>query len=102
MSEQEKPRPARWFRATSASSLGIEIALAICLGFFAGVWLENNVTHVRPWTMLAGLAIGIAAAGKAIQRTIRQYHRDLQHGDGEASRAEGEEEVLRSDTSPAG
>jgi F0F1-type ATP synthase assembly protein I len=72
------PQPrAKWFAYTSAASLGLEIAVAVVLCTLVGWWLENNVTHFRPWTMLGGLLVGVAAAGKAIARTIRQHEADV-------------------------
>ena len=71
------PKRALWFRATDASSVGIEIVVAICIGTFGGLWLESNVTHWSPWTTLIGLAIGLAAAAKAITRAARNYKRSL-------------------------
>jgi F0F1-type ATP synthase assembly protein I len=68
---------APWFRYASASSLGIEMVVAIAIGALSGRWLENHVTHWSPWTTLLGLAFGIAAAVKAILRTIRHYEREL-------------------------
>jgi F0F1-type ATP synthase assembly protein I len=66
---------ARWFRATSASSIGIEIVVAVLLGTYGGHLLEKHVTHWSPWTMLLGLLLGCAAAGKAIARTIREHEK---------------------------
>ncbi len=68
---------ATWFRWASASSVGLEIAVAISLCTLAAHWLENEYTHWAPWTTMIGLAIGLGAAVKAVQRTIRQYHREL-------------------------
>jgi F0F1-type ATP synthase assembly protein I len=59
---------------TEAASLGIEMAVAVFLGAFGGIWLERNVTHVAPWTSLAGLAIGLGAAVVAVVRTVRNFH----------------------------
>jgi F0F1-type ATP synthase assembly protein I len=71
------PKRAAWFRNTDASSLGIEIVVAVTLGAVGGFYVERYVTHWSPWTMLIGLAAGIGAAIKAIVRTIRTYRRQL-------------------------
>ena len=71
------PKRALWFRATDASSVGIEIVVAICIGTFGGLWLERSVTHWSPWTTLIGLAIGLGAATKALMRAARNYKRSL-------------------------
>ena len=72
------PKRAAWFKATDSASIGIEIVVAIAIGTFGGMWLENHVTHWSPWTTLIGLAVGLAAAGKALARTARNYKRSLQ------------------------
>src|SRR5512134_366887 len=69
---------ATWFRWASASSIGLEIAVAIVLCTLAARWFENEYTHWAPWTTLIGLAIGLGAATKAVLRTIRQYNRELE------------------------
>jgi F0F1-type ATP synthase assembly protein I len=75
------PKRAAWFRATDASSIGIEIAVAITIGAVGGHYLERYVTHWSPWTSLLGIAIGLAAATKAVVRTARTYTRELrEHG----------------------
>lgn len=66
---------AKWFHATSASSIGIEMVVAILLGTYGGYLLEKHVTHWSPWTMLIGLLLGCAAAGKAIARTIKDHEK---------------------------
>lgn len=73
----EPHQPARWFRYTDASSLGIEIAVAISVSAFAGRYVEEHWTHWSPWTTLIAIAIGIAAAGRAVVRTARNYKRQL-------------------------
>lgn len=70
---REGPRgQARWFRYTSASALGLEIAVAIVGSTLAARWVESHWTHWAPWTTLSGLLIGCGAAGLAIARTIRE------------------------------
>lgn len=72
---------ATWFRWASASSVGLEIAVAICLCTLLAHWVENEYTHWAPGTTLIGLAIGLGAATKAVLRTIRQYNRELEAHD---------------------
>lgn len=67
------PKRALWYDATSASSIGIEIVVAITLCTLGAFWLERNVTHWRPWTTLIGFVIGMGAAGLALARVIRQH-----------------------------
>ena len=69
---------ATWFRYASASSVGIEIAVAIVGATLVARWLETNYTHWAPWTTLIGFAVGIGAAVKALVRTARQYQDELE------------------------
>jgi hypothetical protein len=72
---ERKPLPKRapWYDYTSASSIGIEIVVAITLPTLGAYWLERNVTHWRPWTTLLGFATGCGAAVLALARVIRQH-----------------------------
>jgi len=70
-------RKPDWWRYTNASSIGIEMAVAIVLGWWCGRWLETNVTHWKPWTSTIGLLFGCGAAGLAIRRTVREYRAEL-------------------------
>jgi F0F1-type ATP synthase assembly protein I len=76
-----KPGPVRkadWYQWTEAGAIGMEMALAIAIGFFGGRWLERHVTHWSPWTMYLGLLAGIGAAVTAIVRTARKFTRQLE------------------------
>lgn len=72
---ERKPLPKRapWYDYTSASSIGIEIVVAITVPTLGAYWLERNVTHWRPWTTLLGFATGCGAAVLALARVIRQH-----------------------------
>lgn len=77
MTERRKREPllkqARWFQLAEAGALGIEMAVAIAIGAFGGMWLERHVTHWAPWTTYLGLGVGIGAAGLAVVRTARKF-----------------------------
>ncbi len=63
---------ADWYKQTSAASIGIEMAVAICGGSLLGMWIERRFTHWSPWTTLIGFTIGLGAATLAILRVIRE------------------------------
>jgi len=71
------PKRARWFLYTDASSLGIEIAVAVTMGAVGGYYIERYLTHWSPWTMLLGFAFGVVVAAKAVLRTARAYQASL-------------------------
>lgn len=70
-------KQAEWFQLTEAGAIGMEMGIAVAIGYFGGRWLERNVTHWAPWTTYLGLAVGIGAAVVAIVRTARKYTRQL-------------------------
>ena len=73
-----KPRQrADWYKQTSAASVGIEMAVAICGGALGGMYLERHVTHWAPWTTMIGLFVGIGAAGLAIARLVREHETEV-------------------------
>jgi F0F1-type ATP synthase assembly protein I len=82
---------ATWFRWASASSVGLEIAVAISLCTLFAHWLENEYTHWAPWTTLIGLFVGLGAAIKAVMRTIKQYQRELDAYEAAEREAAGEQ-----------
>ena len=53
------------------------MAVAVTFCSMGALWLQENVTHWKPWTTLIGVGIGLGAATKAIVRTARNYRREL-------------------------
>jgi F0F1-type ATP synthase assembly protein I len=85
--EPTPPRRARWFVYTEASSVGIEIAVAVTAGAVGGYYIERYLTHWSPWTMLLGFAFGVVVAVRAVLRTARAYQRSLRRDAAEAAAA---------------
>lgn len=78
--EESSPRPqrqARWFRATSASSIGIEIAIAVCVPTLLGRWADQEWPGIAPWGIVFGLVVGCGGAVRSVQRTLADYRREL-------------------------
>jgi F0F1-type ATP synthase assembly protein I len=73
----KRPERAQWFELAEAASVGIEMAVAVSIGHFGGVWLENNVTHWAPQTRWIGLAVGLGAAVLAVVRTAMIFQKKL-------------------------
>lgn len=92
-SEKVPPKRARWFLYTDASSVGIEIAVAITAGALGGYYIERYLTHWSPWTMLLGFAFGIVVAVRAVLRTARAYQAALRRDAEEERRAQAEREA---------
>jgi F0F1-type ATP synthase assembly protein I len=68
---------AQWFRMTEASSVGIEMVVAITVCTLGGYYIERYLTHWSPWTTLIGVALGCMTAANAVVRTAKSYQRSL-------------------------
>lgn len=73
----KRVKKAAWARGADASSIGIEIAVSVCVPMIGAYYLERHVTHWSPWTTLIGVAFGLLVAGNAVMRTARNYQREL-------------------------
>ncbi|MCA9659363.1 MAG: AtpZ/AtpI family protein [Myxococcales bacterium] len=94
---RKRPERAQWFELAEAASVGIEMAVAVAIGHFGGIWLEKNVTHWAPYTRWIGVGVGLGAAIMAIVRTAQTFQRKLameeaaKAAEVEAAKAEAED-----------
>ena len=63
-----------WREFAYYSSLGLQIALSIFIGLFAGVYLDRRIDSA-PWMTLIGLGMGIAAGYRNIGLAIKKSRR---------------------------
>jgi ATP synthase protein I len=63
-----------WRIAGNTGAVGIEVALAIVIGYFGGQWLDGKF-RTAPWLTYLGFAAGIGAAIKALVRVSRAYQK---------------------------
>lgn len=61
--------------ALGVMSIGIEMAVAVGVGWAIGSWLDSRF-GTSPWLMYLFLALGIAAAFRGLWRTARKYWND--------------------------
>lgn len=82
--------------AAAYSSLGLEIALSVLFGLLGGQWLEKKLP-LGGWLTLAGLAFGIAAAGRAIYRALARANREAEQAEAldQQARADYHDETQR-------
>jgi F0F1-type ATP synthase assembly protein I len=59
------------WQVASAASVGIEMAVAILIGWWAGSWLDERL-GTETWLMLLLLLCGVGAGFKALIREARQ------------------------------
>jgi hypothetical protein len=57
-------------------AVGIEIAVALTIGYFGGNWLDGKF-HSTPWLKWIGFGAGIGAGIKALVRVTRDYKKSL-------------------------
>jgi ATP synthase protein I len=72
-----------YYRSLSASSVGIELSVAVVLGMFFGRWLDGRI-GTSPWMMIVFLCFGFTAGMRSIYRFVRQADRDADRADAEA------------------
>ena len=60
-----------FYRTLSATSIGIELAVAVLLGVLTGAWVDNKL-GTTPWGLLFFLVLGCIAGMRGILRYARQ------------------------------
>ena len=65
-----------WSIAASTGAVGLEIAVAIGIGYLGGQYLDRKL-GVAPWLMWVGFAAGVGAGIKALVRVVRSYKKSL-------------------------
>lgn len=63
-----------WRIAGFTGAVGIEVAVAIAIGYFGGGWLDRKL-GTAPWLTYIGFLAGIGAAIKALIRVTRDYRK---------------------------
>ncbi len=64
----------RYMQTLSATSVGLELAVAVILGLFFGMWLDGQL-GTAPWMMIAWLVFGFAAGIRGVLRHVRAADR---------------------------
>ncbi|MGB8296945.1 MAG: AtpZ/AtpI family protein [Polyangia bacterium] len=65
-----------WAIAGSTGAVGLEISLAIGIGYFGGRYLDGKL-GTAPWLAWVGFAAGVGAGIKALIRVARDYQKSL-------------------------
>ena len=74
-------RTRAFYRTLSATSIGIELAVAVLLGVFVGSWIDGKLGST-PWAMLFFLVLGCIAGMRGVMRYARQDERETRDGGG--------------------
>ncbi len=65
-----------WATAANTGAVGIEIAVAIGIGYFGGQYLDRKLGST-PWLTWVGFGAGVGASIKALVRVVRSYQKSL-------------------------
>lgn len=64
----------------SLSTVGLEIALSIAVGYLGGQWLDEKL-GTEPWLEWTGLGFGLAAGALSLYRVVRRAQRMMEEED---------------------
>jgi ATP synthase protein I len=69
----------------SYGTVGLDMVLAVVLGFLAGRWVDHKV-GAHGWLTAAGFVLGVAAAFNILFKTARKLREDTEREDREQQR----------------
>jgi ATP synthase protein I len=64
----------RAYNALSASSVGLELGIAVIVGLLAGLWLDSHF-GTSPWLMLVFLVLGLVAGFRNVIRAVARVEK---------------------------
>jgi len=67
-------RAKRAYNALSASSVGLELGIAVVIGLLFGMWLDREL-GTQPWLMLVFLVLGLVAGFRNVLRAVARAER---------------------------
>lgn len=68
----------RMYHGLSASSVGLELGIAVVIGILGGMWLDSQL-GTEPWMMLLLLVLGLVAGFRNVLRAVAREDR-ASHG----------------------
>jgi F0F1-type ATP synthase assembly protein I len=71
-----------YYRTLSATSVGLEMAVAVTVPLLVGIWLDGKA-GTSPWLMLLCLCFGFAAGVRAVWRYVAESDRDVRESEEE-------------------
>ena len=74
-----------WAIAGSTGAVGLEISIAIGIGYFGGQYLDGRL-GTAPWLAWVGFAAGVGAGIKALVRVVRTYQKSLENDQDDGSK----------------
>lgn len=71
---------APWFKALQHASLGIQMALAVVVGYLVGHWLDGQL-DTAPYMMILWVVIGVTTGMRDLYRAAKRAARDMDDPD---------------------
>jgi F0F1-type ATP synthase assembly protein I len=65
----------RFYRALSASSVGLELGISVLIGVLFGMWLDGQL-GTEPWMMLLFMVVGFIAGFRGVLHAVRKADRE--------------------------
>lgn len=78
-----------WKGIGKYSTVGLDLALSILVGLFAGRWLDRKL-GTGHWLAMVGLGFGIAAGARFVWRALQSANREAEEQEREERRARNE------------
>ncbi len=75
----------RAYNALSASSVGLELGIAVIVGLLGGMWLDKHF-GTTPWLMIVFLVFGLVAGFRNVLRAVERTTRAKAEQDREDGR----------------
>lgn len=73
-------RTRGYYQTLSATSIGLEMAIAVVFPLMVGIWLDKKA-GTTPWLMLLCLGFGFAAGLRAVWRYVATADRRVAESD---------------------
>src|SRR5215510_7978737 len=67
------------YNMLSASSIGLELGIAVLIALLFGMWLDSKL-GTEPWLMLLCLCFGFTAGFRGVLRAVRRADREASRG----------------------
>ena len=67
------------YNMLSASSIGLELGLAVLIGLLFGIWLDSKL-GTEPWLMLVFLGLGFTAGFRGVLRAVHEADKEGARG----------------------
>ena len=74
-------RTRAYYQQLSATSVGLEMAVAVVAGLLLGMWLDRKL-GAAPWMMILGLVLGFTTGMRGVWRHVAAADRAVKESEG--------------------